>query len=247
MEFKQMAYFDDAKALVEHAANELPKLQAAYDGSLSERSVKPTLLIEIKNLMENLRSAMDFAAHGLFDKYGTSTRASPTIYFPYSRLGQTQAEFQASKRIEMCIPGITAARPDVVAKLESFQHFIAPQNEWLPKFMDLNNENKHSRLTPQTREESRQLTLQSGGTSISMGPGCSISMGPGTSIRMGGMSIPGGQSISANSPARFFGSGTQTVTIWVSFKFESNGELVVPFLKNAVVRTKQIVDELGAL
>ncbi len=240
-----MAYFDDAKALVEHAASELPKLQKAYDASLSEKSVKPTLLIEIKNVMENLRSALDFSAHGLFDKYGVSSRANPNIYFPYSRLGQSQADFQRSNRIESCIPGIATSRPDIVAKLESYQSFASTNNEWLPKFMELNNENKHSRLTPQTREEARQLTLQSGGMSISLGPGCSISMGQGTSIQMGGMSIPGGQHISGDNPAQFFGAGTQMVTIWVSFKFQSNGELVIPFLTTAVARTKEIVGELA--
>ena len=133
--------------------------------SLSEKSVKPTLLIEIKNVMENLRSALDFSAHGLFDKFSVSSRANPNIYFPYSRLGQSQADFQRSNRIETCIPGITTSRPDIVAKLESYQSFASTNNEWLPKFMELNNENKHSRLTPQTREEARQLTLQSGGMS----------------------------------------------------------------------------------
>jgi hypothetical protein len=113
--------------------------------------------------------------------------------------------------------------------------------------MDLNNENKHERLTPQTREEARQLTLESHGVSISLGPGCSISLGHETSIRMGGMSIPGGQRISGDSPAQYTGTGTQTVTIWVSFKFQSNGELVMPFLKQAIQRTKQIVDELAVL
>jgi len=242
-----MAYFDDAKALLEHVATELPKLQKAYDDSLTANSVKPTLLIEIKNVMENLRSALDFSAHGLFDKYCTSALANPKIYFPYSLLGQSRADFQSSNWIEKKIRGITAARPDIVAKLESYQQFVGTQNEWLPKFMDLNNENKHKRLTPQTREEARQLTLESGGASASLGPGCSISMGPGASIQMGGMSIPGGQHISGDNPAQFIGPGTQTVTIWVSFKFQSNGELVMPFLTNAMQRTKQIVDELAAL
>jgi|WetSurMetagenome_2_1015567.scaffolds.fasta_scaffold325202_1 hypothetical protein len=191
-----MAFFDDAKALVLHAEAKLSELQEAYDESLSEKSVKATLLIEIKNVMENLRSALEFSAHGLFDKYGSSTRPDPNIYFPYSRFGQTQVEFQRSNRIETCIPGVTAARPDIVAKLESVQSFASPQNEWLPKFMDLNNENKHSQLTPQTRDEARQLTIQSGGTSISLGPGCSIYTGHGTLIQMGGMVIPGGQKIS---------------------------------------------------
>ena len=88
-----MSYFDDAKDLVGHAREELPKIQKAYDECLHEQSVKRTLLIEIKNLMENLRSALDFTAHGLFDKYGYSSRPNPKVYFPYASLGQAQATF----------------------------------------------------------------------------------------------------------------------------------------------------------
>ncbi len=33
------------------------------------------LLIEIKNFMENLRSALDYSAHGLFDKYGDKKKS----------------------------------------------------------------------------------------------------------------------------------------------------------------------------
>jgi len=242
-----MSNFEDAKALVSHAEEELPRLKAAYEASLHEQTVKPSLLIEIKNIMENLRSALDFAAHGIFDNHGSSNRTNPKIYFPYALLTQSQAAFQSSNRIETCIPGITASRPDIVSKLESYQHFADPKNEWLPVFMDLNNENKHQRLTPQTREEKKQLKLESGGTSISLGSGCSISMGPGTSIQIGGMTIPGGQNISPESPARYGGQGKQTVITWVSFKFDSNGEEVLPFLAKAIQGTRRIVDELETL
>jgi hypothetical protein len=40
--------------------------------------------VQIKNLVENLRSALDLAGRGLFDRYGSSSKASPKIYFPWS-------------------------------------------------------------------------------------------------------------------------------------------------------------------
>ncbi|MBN1342883.1 MAG: hypothetical protein JXQ73_09405 [Phycisphaerae bacterium] len=240
-----MGYFEDAKALVDDAAERLVELRKAYDDSLHEKALKSRLLIEIKNITENLRSALDFVAHGLVEKYGRSTRDRRDIYFPYARPDQTQAEFQRSGRIEKCIPGISSSRPDIVATLESYQHYARPDNRWLPLFMELNNENKHQRLTPQTREEARELTLESDGSSLSLGPGGSISLGPGARIDVGDMIIPGGQYIAGDSPAKFVGSGRQTVTIWVSFRFESNGELVMPFLSNAVDSIRRIVDELA--
>jgi hypothetical protein len=39
--------------------------------------------VQIKNLVENLRSALDLAGRGLFDRYGSSSKASPKIYFPW--------------------------------------------------------------------------------------------------------------------------------------------------------------------
>ena len=218
-EDQTMAYFDDANTLVEHVENELPKLQHAYDESLDEKNIKPQLLVDIKNVMENLRSALDFAAHGLFDRYGNSKKTNPNIYFPYSRLGQDLAAFRASNRIETCIPGIAATRPDIVAALESYQHFSDPKNEWLPLFMVLNNENKHQRLTPQTRVDVQQLIASLGKASISFGEG-------------------GTESTATNY---------QSAIKWVSFTFSSNDQLVIQFLKTAVENTKRIVTELGSI
>ena len=238
-----MAYFDDAKELVNHAKQALSKLRQAYNESLAEKAIKPILLIEIKNLMENLRSALDFSAHELFDAYGSSAQANPRVYFPYATLNQTQAQFQAAKRIETCIPGITATRPDIVARIESYQHFADPSNRWLRLFMALNNENKHQQLTPQTRQEKRALRIESGGAAIELGPGASIGLGSGASISFGDVHIPGGQHFSGENPAQISGSGQQTVIVWISFTFDSNGEEVLPFLETAVNSTDTIVAE----
>ena len=80
-----MNRFDQAKALVERCKDLLPQIAAEYESSLHQKQeIEPGLLIDIKNLMENLRSAMDYAAHELFDTYGHSTRSNPRIYFPFT-------------------------------------------------------------------------------------------------------------------------------------------------------------------
>lgn len=61
------------------------------------------------------------------------------------------------------------------------------------------------------------------------------------------MTIFGGQEINGDRPAVLSGRGQQTVTVWVSFRFESNGELVMPFLTKAVEASSRIVIELGAM
>ena len=238
-----MSRFNDAKALLQHAKGKLPDIKAEYEASLSKKNVEVSLLVDIKNYMENLRSALDFSAYGLFESYETSNRSNPKIYFPYAPLSQSFAEFRQNNRIEVCIPGISTSRPDVVSRLEAYQHFSSTDNKWLPLFMDLNNENKHQKL----RKERKQLNITSGGAGISLGQGSSISLGAGASIQMGGMKILGGQTISTDSPAKTIGPGQQTVITWVSFHFTSNNEPVVPFLESALAGVSNIVNELSEI
>lgn len=240
-----MSHFDDAAELVRHAKDDLAEVKKAYNESLHDKSIKPALLIKIKNLMENLRSALDFGAHGLFAKHGSSAKAAPRIYFPYATAAQDLAAFRQFNRIEQCIPGITAA-PNVVATLEGMQHFADSKNRWVPIFMDLNNENKHQRLTPQVRKETKELRITGGGAGISLGQGASISVGAGASISIGGAIITGGQTFDVNNPPRVRGGKVEVIT-WVSFQFESNGEQVLPLLEQATAGVDAFVTQLAAL
>ena len=224
----------------------MDRVKAIYRESLAEKTVKPGLAVEIKNLMENLRSALDYAAAGLFAKYGKSEKANPRIYFPYALENQTADEFKRANRVEACIPGLSTARSDIVAQLESYQAFSNGANVWLPRFMDLNNENKHEKLTPQARRETKELRLTSGGASISIGQGASISIGKGASIQIGSLVIPGGQTFDVNKPPATVGPGKTEVVTWVSFDFASNGEAVIPFLRRSLEGIDRIVTELAA-
>jgi len=146
-----MGFVEDAKSLIEDCESKIELIRNEYDNSLKEKEIKPKLLIQIKNFMENLRSALDFTAHYLFDNYGDNT-SQQNIYFPYAWEDLDLAAFRARNRIERCIPGITTNRQDIVAKIESYQHFSDTINQWLPKFMELNNENKHQQLTRRPKQ-----------------------------------------------------------------------------------------------
>lgn len=239
-----MTYFDEAKDLIRHSKEKLPNILSAYEKSLKDKTINNTLLIEIKNFMENLRSALDYAAHGLFEKFGDNSHQS-RIYFPYAWKSLTEQEFQDRQIIERKIPGLTTNRHDIATKIETYQHFNDPRNSWLPTFMELNNENKHQRLTPQEKKVVVQRKISSGGASISMGGGSSIRMGKGSSIRMGNAIIPGGQIIDSNHSAKIYGNATQEVIKWVSFHFTENDEPVLPLLKKSLNGVEKIVDELS--
>jgi hypothetical protein len=240
-----MTQFDDAEALLQHAEKQLGDIRDAYEASLQEKKIKPELLIEIKNFLENLRSSLDFSAHALFALYGSSPKSNPNIYFPYATLNQGSSEYQ--QRIEVCIPGLSQSRPDIAAVLEGFQHYSDPNNRWLPLFMDLNNENKHEKLTPQTRRESKELRIKSGGSEVAIGPGASISLGPGASMKVGNMVIPGPQSFDSSVSPSSIGPGQKMIITWVSFTFSTNNEEVLPFLHRSLSGAKKIVHDLHSL
>jgi len=234
----------DAKELVRECNSSIEEIQKEYATALNEKEIKPQLLIRIKNFMENLRSSLDFTAHALFDKYGDRS-SRKNICFPYAWEGLDITKFRNKNRIEKCIPGLSSNRPDIVAKIEGYQYFSGKENAWLPKFMDLNNENKHQRLTPQKRRERKELRISSGGASMSLGEGALGSMERGASIRMGRMVIPGGQSFNVNKPPITFGEGEKEIITWVSFHFTSNKQPVMPFLKQALRGVEKIVNELS--
>jgi hypothetical protein len=243
-----MGHFQDARALVAHCRQAILRLEGAYRDSLTERAVKTSLLIEIKNVMENLRSALDYSAAGLSAKYGLSSCRETRTYFPYAQEKQTVVEFRQAKRTDVCIPGLSAHRPDIVAKLESYQWFADLHNAWLPRFMDLNNENKHQNLTPQVRRETKELRISSGNVTMSVGQGASISIGERAFVQLGGaLTIPGGQTFDVKRPPLAVGPGRMETVTWVSFHFACNGEPVLPFLKKAVDGVDGIVTELAQM
>lgn len=239
-----MAYKNDAIELINESKSILAEIRSAYEQSLNDQEIKPKLLIKIKNLMENLRSALDFTAQYLFNRYGKSN-GSPRIYFPYARLELDLKGFRKKNIIQNKIPGLISNRPDIATKIESFQHFASEKNSWLPKFMNLNNENKHQRLTPQTRKEIKQLNIKSknGKTSISLSGGANISIGQGASVEIGDTIIPSGQTFGAENPPETLGGSKEIIT-WVSFEFKDLVEPAYPFLKLALNGCEKIVTEL---
>jgi hypothetical protein len=127
-----VSHFNDARALVNECRSALPKIETAYERSLNSQNVEPQLLIEIKNYMENLRSALDFSAHGLFLKYGDRSKKTPRICFPYARDGMDQAEFRSKGLIKEKSPGLSASHPGL-AQLPQLGQNRSRKSLYIPK------------------------------------------------------------------------------------------------------------------
>lgn len=223
---------DQVQALIAHAANDLGDIVKQYDKALEEKTIPSSLQIEIKNYMENLRSALDYIAHDVYEKHIVSHRASTSkpeikkIYFPY---GKTENDFKSA--VGSSLPELKTLSPSAYSIIEAIQPYKLGDN-WLYDFCSILNQKKHDTLTPQKREEKKGLDISfGGGAGIKMPPGTSISGHGFIGTRAGGIHLQG-DTISGDSPAmRTTGDVKQTVAKWVSFKFDDTNIEVLPLLK----------------
>lgn len=219
-----MTQFSDALHLVQFCESKLPELREQHAKCLEQQSIEPVFLIGVKNYMENLRSALDYCALGLFEKYGSSKKKDPKIYFPYAKAADDKTKFR-NEIVERCIPGITNSRPDVVDRLESYQYFGNTGN-WLPLLAEITNEHKHEQLTPQVQKEYRAVLI-------------TATIPPGGTVEIDLTKIPLG-----SGPDKPFHA---VAGKWVGLEFTSTGVLVLPLLEHSLPNVRRIVEELSAL
>jgi len=234
--------FDMAESLVVTAREQLEDVKKEYQLSLNAKTIAVKLQISIKNLLENLRSALDYCAREVEERCVPTQPPAGRVYFPIAKRGSAKQDFRSL--IGSNLPGLLQARSDVVDLLAAFQEFSSQDNDWLPDLATLCNENKHEQLTPQVRRESRQLQIESDGVSISLGEGAQISMGSGTAIQMGRMTIPGGQTFGPRAPPRVSGPGKVKDVVWVSFAFAAISRSVLPFLEQAIAGVEKILNTI---
>lgn len=147
------------EALLNHADGALSKIEAEYQMSLHAKRIDASLRIDIKNLCENLRSALDYLAHEVRETFCKQAKPDARFYFP---IFPDQAAFDA--RVDQWYPGLRAAAPGAVAELEAVQPY-QKGFEWLGQLNRVNNENKHGDLVEQERRQSveTRVTGQGGG------------------------------------------------------------------------------------
>ena len=210
-------------ALVSRCRSTLDDLKGAYQSSLNAKEVSKELKIDIKNILENLRSCLDYLAHDIHDEFipGTISR----LYFPICDTVE-----KLENAIARDYSGLDQISPDVYNLLEEVQPY---NDDWLGNFNRLTNNNKHEDLEEQTRTETKRVTVsaKSGNGSVSWGSG--VTFGSGVSV----MGVP----IDSNTQLPVPNSTTETkIEIWVDFKFAENGESVIPFLTKSIDKVESL-------
>jgi len=230
-----MSRQENIRALISDARRRITALRPTYDRYLEAQTVPVEVSIEVKGILENLRSPLDYLARDIWDKC-IGGEPHNRLYFPIGI--RSEADFVG--RVGRDFPDLAAKSVTVYTALDALQMYRPTGRRALPMLSELVNANKHNDLTPQTRKESRGLEIRfPGGAGISMGPGCSISGGG--IISSGGAWIsPAGGVISGDSPARVGQGVEQTVTRWVSFHFPDGNE-VLSLLNDCLLDVEHVV------
>lgn len=235
----------DVRDLIEHIESNLEKVKREYEASIQSESISASLKIDVKNLMENIRSVLDYLAHDIYEKVIQPARASlgkkeiRNIYFPY---GRVENDFRSS--LARSLPGLGSLSPDVLARIERIQPYKCG-NDWLYDVCSIVNQIKHDQLIPQTREEKRGLKLDfAGGGGITLGPGAVIK-GSGRIVSGNSVLDLKGKAISGDSPVEDLPKTIkQTVVVWVGFQFADTGVEVLPLLQLAAKEVDNLANDI---
>jgi hypothetical protein len=173
---------DDCRAVLDLAQDQLDQIGKIYEESLREKKVTPRLQAIIKNILENQRSALDYVAHAVTEKHG---KPGMKTYWPYSTDRSKFVSF-----IDSNMPGVRSARPDIADEIAKYQP-TEPGYDCLGYLAELNNENKHRKLTPQTRTEHHRREVHGpDGGKVSWDPNMvTFGGGPGGRVEMFGQAV----------------------------------------------------------
>ena len=235
-----MSRKNDVDAILKAASEQHKEIKTKYDDALRNKSMD--LRIPVKNLMENLRSSLDYTAHDIYEvcckpRRSASGQPDPKIiYFPYAK---TDQDFRS--RVGAVMPGLQSQSVAVYDLLLSIQPFKC-NDTWLYDLCSVLNENKHKRLVPQERKVTETYSVKGPNVSVTIRrePGSSVTSKPGA-VKIIGV------------PAQFTGDAIETdprggldhvITRWVSFIFEGTNINVLGLLNKSVTAIQTFVDEL---
>lgn len=236
-----MSRKDDVTIILEEAKRQYQNIRKNYDRALKEKSMD--LRVPVKNLMENLRSSLDYMAHDIYESCCQSARLASgnpdprNIYFPY---GLTEQNFRSG--VGSSLPNLLTENADVYNLIESIQPFKCNDN-WLYDLCSVLNEKKHDKLKAQIRTETERHHVESEHGSVSIivnDPNVKITSQPGA-VKIFGV------------PAEFSSEGIRTAPsdklkhsriTWVSFTFEDTEIDVIGMLEKSMVGITALASQL---
>jgi len=228
------------EALITKAKEQFLTIKNTYQSSLDQESVSTELKIEIKNMCENLRSALDYLARDINETHcpTTSGKRSRKLYFPIT---SSREDFKTN--MSRSFPGLQTASSELWDYLESIQPYHGKSAIWLSHFNTLNNENKHESLVPQTKSVTEQVSVETQNGKVvytRSSPHGRVEFGKGVKI----MGVP--VDPSTQLPVPHPSQKVQRIK-WVDFQFEDIPGSALLLLKASLNGVEKITSETREL
>lgn len=232
----------DIESQIERAEELLEELEDSAKEDLTQKNVSEKTRNLTQEILVKMRTVFDQTMRKFYELHieptlSSSDKKRARVYFPI-----------VPKQIDLLpflgrgmMKELDITHSAVYNLLDSVQPY-KPGYEWMTHFKVYANE-RHIRLTPQKRVESKRLVLGGDTANISIGEGAKIVLGRGASIRIGGKRISGGQSISTKSKTVRGDPGIAKLERWISFTFEETGINSINLCKTVVIEGKKIVTE----
>lgn len=157
----------DAKSQIERAEELLHDLEVSCNSDLNSQKVSEKTRNLTQEVLLKIRHLLDQSVYRFFEKHyskklSEKDRESAKVYFPI-----------VSKREDLKSVLGRAGMPTLEKDYPEFYHFldsVQPYNSdylWLKHLKDFSNE-KHIRLTPQTKEKTKTMTAKRDNISVTI-------------------------------------------------------------------------------
>lgn len=220
--------FNDIEAVMNKANIMLPAIEEEYLKCLKEENIPENLLVEIKDYLANLRSALDYLWHKI-----------PGVDDGFFPIANSEKDFNNR------MVNINSKYTDILRKKQSYN-----LNSWIRCFNLFRNKNIHLTLVPQKRKETKEFSVKKTGAkeAVATFRGCTFG-GNGNHISMYGVPMP--IDLRTQFPKDVQGLDIER-KIWVDFLFDGSsispdfpvGVSALPFLKKSLKNVEQIISEL---
>ncbi|MBU1894210.1 MAG: hypothetical protein KJ983_00150 [Candidatus Omnitrophica bacterium] len=222
--------FLEIAALLQKSEKQLGTIKDSYNQSLTKKEVSEELKVDIKNFFENLRSALDFLAHAIHDKYVSCGRRH-NIYFP------VRGNFNGFRNaVRQSLHDLEAKQPQIYEIIKRTQPYYSEENIWISNFFKLCNLKKHVALTEQTKVERHEVRVSAKGNIVGWDPN-SVTYGQGVSI-LGSPVNPKTQMPEPHPDHKIDN------IIWVGFIFDEIKEDALPFMEKVLDKVKIIISNI---
>jgi hypothetical protein len=134
----------DIDELVVGAAEQIEEIDGLLSSTPPSGKAPSKVPRLVKNCVENQRSALDYLAFDITERFGNLTSKDEGDIYP-----SAQSDAELSAQMVKRMPGVELARPEIFGAIARHQPYNRP---WLKKLNQLVRHDKHRRFSPQEQQ-----------------------------------------------------------------------------------------------